>query len=89
MSTILAVSVLSDVPAYMIVTFFKTVFLAISIGFLHGLVFLPLMLSVFVGKIFDIHISNISIKYCIYLGCCSSNKIETKSVKEPRFVGRY
>lgn len=49
MSTILAVSVLSDVPAYMIVTFFKTVFLAISIGFLHGLVFLPLMLSVFVG----------------------------------------
>lgn len=49
MSTILAVSVLSDVPAYMIVTFFKTVFLAISIGFLHGLVFLPLMLSAFVG----------------------------------------
>ncbi|CAI2320191.1 unnamed protein product [Caenorhabditis sp. 36 PRJEB53466] len=49
MSTILAVSVLSDVGAYMIVTFFKTVFLAISIGFLHGLVFLPLMLSVFVG----------------------------------------
>ncbi|CAI5439952.1 unnamed protein product [Caenorhabditis angaria] len=49
MSTILAVSVLADVPAYMIVTFFKTVFLAISIGFAHGLVFLPLMLSVFVG----------------------------------------
>ncbi|CAB3410557.1 unnamed protein product [Caenorhabditis bovis] len=49
-STILAVSVLANVPAYMIVTFFKTVFLAISIGFLHGLVFLPLLLSVFVGS---------------------------------------
>lgn len=48
-STILAVAVLADVPAYMIVTFFKTVFLAISIGFVHGLVFLPLMLSAFVG----------------------------------------
>ncbi|CAD6184764.1 unnamed protein product [Caenorhabditis auriculariae] len=48
-STILAVVVLADVPAYMIITFFKTVFLAISIGFLHGLVFLPLLLSVFVG----------------------------------------
>ncbi|KJH53331.1 patched family protein [Dictyocaulus viviparus] len=47
-STILAVAVLADVPAYMIVTFFKTVFLAISIGLLHGLVFLPLMLSLFV-----------------------------------------
>lgn len=50
-STIMAVAVLADVPAYMIVTFFKTVFLAISIGLLHGLVFLPLMLSIFVrGK---------------------------------------
>ncbi|KAK6037582.1 patched family protein, partial [Cooperia oncophora] len=41
LSTIIAVSVLADVPAYMIVTFFKTVFLSISIGLLHGLVFLP------------------------------------------------
>lgn len=36
-STILAVSTLANVPAYMIVTFFKTVFLAISIGLLHGI----------------------------------------------------
>ncbi|GMR51687.1 hypothetical protein PMAYCL1PPCAC_21882, partial [Pristionchus mayeri] len=50
LSTILAVSVLADVPAYMIVTFFKTVFLAISIGLFHGLLFLPLMLSLFVGS---------------------------------------
>lgn len=34
-STILAVVVLADVPAYMIVTFFKTVFLAIVLGSLH------------------------------------------------------
>ena len=44
-STILAVIVLADVPAYMIVTFFKTVFLSITIGLLHGLVFLPVTLS--------------------------------------------
>lgn len=48
MSTIIAVSVLADVPAYMIITFFKTVFLSISIGLLHGLVFLPVLLSTFV-----------------------------------------
>lgn len=47
-STILAVIVLADVPAYMIVTFFKTVFLAITFGLLHGLVFLPVTLSLFV-----------------------------------------
>lgn len=50
-STILAVIVLADVPAYMIVTFFKTVFLAISLGLLHGLIFLPVTLALFVrGK---------------------------------------
>ncbi|CAI5438962.1 unnamed protein product [Caenorhabditis angaria] len=47
-STILAVSVLANIPAYMIVTFFKTVVLAISLGLLHGLVFLPVLLSLFV-----------------------------------------
>lgn len=48
MSTIIAVSVLVDVPAYMIVTFYKTVLLSILIGLLHGLVFLPVLLSTFV-----------------------------------------
>ncbi|ETN70808.1 hypothetical protein NECAME_04821 [Necator americanus] len=48
LSTIIAVAVLADVPAYMIVTFFKTVLLAITIGLLHGLVFLPVLLSTFV-----------------------------------------
>jgi multidrug efflux pump subunit AcrB len=47
-STILAVVVLADVPAYMIITFFKTVFLAIVLGLLHGLIFLPVALSLFV-----------------------------------------
>ncbi|CAG9537740.1 unnamed protein product [Cercopithifilaria johnstoni] len=49
MSTILAVAVLADIPAYMIVTFFKTVLLSIVLGLLHGLIFLPVMLSWFVG----------------------------------------
>ncbi|CAB3407453.1 unnamed protein product [Caenorhabditis bovis] len=48
LSTILAVSVLADIPAYMIGTFFKTVVLSISLGLLHGLVFLPVLLSIFV-----------------------------------------
>ncbi|VDM60769.1 unnamed protein product [Angiostrongylus costaricensis] len=48
MSTIIAVSVLADVPAYMIITFYKTVLLSILIGLLHGLVFLPVLLSTFV-----------------------------------------
>lgn len=47
-STILAVVVLADVPAYMIITFFKTVLLAIVLGLLHGLIFLPVTLSLFV-----------------------------------------
>ncbi|VDN07511.1 unnamed protein product [Thelazia callipaeda] len=49
MSTILAVVVLADIPAYMIITFFKTVLLSIVLGLLHGLVFLPVMLSIFVS----------------------------------------
>lgn len=48
MSTIIGVVVLSDVNAYMIVTFFKTVFLVIIIGLMHGLIFLPVLLSLFV-----------------------------------------
>ncbi|CAD6190998.1 unnamed protein product [Caenorhabditis auriculariae] len=48
LSTIIAVIVLADIPAYMMVTFFKTVVLAISLGLLHGLVFLPVLLSLFV-----------------------------------------
>ncbi|KAI3418365.1 hypothetical protein GPALN_009686 [Globodera pallida] len=52
-STILAVVVLSDVPAYMIVTFFKTVFLAITLGLLHGLVFLPVTLALCVRGVFS------------------------------------
>jgi hypothetical protein len=48
LSTILAVAVLADIPAYTIRTFVKTVFLSISIGLLHGLIFLPVALSLFV-----------------------------------------
>lgn len=66
-STILAVVVLADVPAYMIVTFFKTVFLSIALGLLHGLVFLPVMLSLFV-------------RGCCIVGS-SSHKIHDKNKK--------
>ncbi|KAL3079182.1 hypothetical protein niasHT_036235 [Heterodera trifolii] len=52
-STVLAVVVLADVPAYMIVTFFKTVFLAITLGLLHGLVFLPVTLALCVRGVFS------------------------------------
>lgn len=48
LSTMLAVVVLADIPAYTIRTFVKTVFLSISIGLLHGLIFLPVALSLFV-----------------------------------------
>lgn len=41
---------LASVDAYMIRTFFKTVFLVIVIGAIHGLVFLPVLLSLFVRK---------------------------------------
>uniref|UniRef100_A0A0N4ZYG8 SSD domain-containing protein n=1 Tax=Parastrongyloides trichosuri TaxID=131310 RepID=A0A0N4ZYG8_PARTI len=47
-STILAVVTLADTPAYMVQTFFKTVFLAIVFGLFHGLVFLPVTLSIFI-----------------------------------------
>jgi len=52
------VSVLAGVNSYMIVTFFKTVFLVITIGCVHGLVFLPVMLSLFVGCVYSRPIFN-------------------------------
>lgn len=47
-STILGVVTLATVDAYMIVTFFKTVFLVMLIGGVHAMVFLPVLLSMFV-----------------------------------------
>lgn len=43
-STILGISVLAAVDAYAVVTFFKTVFLVMVFGLMHGLVYLPVML---------------------------------------------
>ena len=46
-STILGVIGLMIAPSYIFVTFFKMVFLVISLGFLHGLFLLPVLLSIF------------------------------------------
>jgi len=44
----MGVCVLADLDSYMIVAFFKTVFLVIILALVHGLVFLPVLLSIFV-----------------------------------------
>ena len=46
-STILGVIGLMIAPSYIFVTFFKMVLLVISLGFLHGLFLLPVLLSIF------------------------------------------
>ncbi len=45
MSTILGVTVLAFINSYMVLVFFKTIFLVLVIGVLHALVFLPIVLS--------------------------------------------
>ena len=47
LSTILGVSALVMAPSYLFVTFFKTVFLVIFFGAIHGLLLLPVLLSFF------------------------------------------
>lgn len=49
-STILGVVVLADLDSYMVVAFFKTVFLVIVLALIHGLVFLPVLLGIFVTR---------------------------------------
>nr|XP_053643838.1 patched domain-containing protein 3-like [Cherax quadricarinatus]XP_053643839.1 patched domain-containing protein 3-like [Cherax quadricarinatus] len=44
-STILGVTALVLAPSYIFVTFFKTVFLVIFLGVLHGIILLPVLLS--------------------------------------------
>jgi len=46
--TILGVVVLADLDSYMVVAFFKTVVLVIVLALVHGIVFLPVLLSIFV-----------------------------------------
>ncbi|XP_068094359.1 patched domain-containing protein 3-like [Hyperolius riggenbachi] len=46
-STILGVVVLSTSDSYIFRTFFKIIFLVIALGMLHGLVFLPVLLTLF------------------------------------------
>ncbi|KAL3084553.1 hypothetical protein niasHS_008245 [Heterodera schachtii] len=44
-STIVGISVLYTVDAYIILTFFKTIWLTMVMGLVHGLVFIPVLLS--------------------------------------------
>lgn len=44
-STLIGVIVLADLNSYMVVSFFKTVFLVIVFGLMHALIFLPVLLS--------------------------------------------
>ncbi|VDN08148.1 unnamed protein product [Thelazia callipaeda] len=46
-STIVGISVLYTVDAYIILTFFKTIWLTMIIGLLHGILFIPVALSFF------------------------------------------
>lgn len=48
-STVLGIIVLAFAPSYIFVTFFKTVFLVIVFGALHGVVLLPVLLSLTEG----------------------------------------
>ena len=46
-STILGVIGLAFAPSYLFVTFFKMIFLVIVLGLLHGMILLPVLLSLF------------------------------------------
>jgi len=46
-STIIGVIGLAMAPSYIFITFFKMVFLVIVLGALHGLILLPVLLSLF------------------------------------------
>ncbi|CAK5095073.1 unnamed protein product [Meloidogyne enterolobii] len=45
-STITGISVLYTVDAYIILTFFKTIWLTMVLGMVHGLIFIPVLLSI-------------------------------------------
>ncbi|VDO24427.1 unnamed protein product [Haemonchus placei] len=50
MSTVVGVSLLALVPSYIVRTFVMTVFAVVGIGVLHGLLFVPVLLSVMHSK---------------------------------------
>uniref|UniRef100_A0AC34GPD2 SSD domain-containing protein n=1 Tax=Panagrolaimus sp. ES5 TaxID=591445 RepID=A0AC34GPD2_9BILA len=54
-STIMGISVLYTVDAYIILTFFKTIWLTMVIGLLHGLIFIPILLSIIPIGVFHVH----------------------------------
>ncbi|CAK5091598.1 unnamed protein product [Meloidogyne enterolobii] len=53
-STITGISVLYTVDAYIILTFFKTIWLTMVLGMVHGLIFIPVLLSILPMSFFQI-----------------------------------
>ena len=51
----MGISVLYTVDAYIILTFFKTIWLTMVIGLLHGLIFIPILLSIIPIGVFQVH----------------------------------
>lgn len=46
-STMIGISLLASIDAYIVQIFFKTIFLVITFSLIHGLVFLPVFLTIF------------------------------------------
>nr|XP_045594269.1 patched domain-containing protein 3-like [Procambarus clarkii] len=93
LSTILGVTALSLSPSYIFVAFFKTVFLAMFFSVLHGLVLLPVLLSLLgpgsCGKKKENESSPLSKANCHPLSlygqdCPLSRPIEPMNLKIPR-----
>ncbi|CAD5221450.1 unnamed protein product [Bursaphelenchus xylophilus] len=61
-STIAGISILYTVNAYIILTFFKTIWLTMVLGMIHGLVFIPVMLSFIPLAFFQIQEDNSKVK---------------------------
>lgn len=89
LSTILAICVLSTSPAYIFRAFFRTMFLVMSFGLLHSLVFLPVLLS-FLSPclprkkdVQDFHIDRFTPSADYYMPVPKADKVESRGRRDP------